>query len=121
MIAAHDLSGTARKSPWRLRQVGLSLLVAASCGPVSHQHAEFYDNGQIRVLAAATDIHGKKEGPWMFFDRDGSIVPAHQSLGKLPGGSGFYEHGVRVRDLTPAESQAELARIQNYLRATGGR
>ena len=94
----------------------LSLL---SCGGVTWEHAELYDNGNFRVLAGSEDSSGRMEGPWMFLDRDGSVLYTEMVQGVSCNRTGFYIHGQRTRPLTSEEEREQLRRIDTYIHRAG--
>jgi hypothetical protein len=95
----------------------LSALVA--CGVVTQ--SESYDNGQFRVLPGASDKEDQWEGPWLFLNRDGSVMYQETIDGESYDRTGFYSHGSKTRDLTESEIEQQRQRIAEYLRRTGGR
>ena len=103
---------------WAVTAAGVALAFL-SCGRLTWEHAELYDNGQLRVLAGSADANGKRDGPWMFLDRDGSVLYSEVVQGDMCNRTGFYIHGLRTRPLTSEEERAQLRRIDEYIDRAG--
>ena len=104
------------------RCVAATLLSAlAACGFATWEHSESYDNGQFRVLPGASDKEDRWDGPWLFLNRDGSVMYQETFDGKSYDRTGFYSHGSKTRDLSYPEVKQQRQRIAEYLRRTGSR
>ena len=111
------------RSTWASRlllRLGLAaFIVAGACDGIIWEHSEAYDNGQFRVLPGRSSPAGGWEGPWLWFNRDGTVMYSEVFDGRAYNRTGFYQKGVKIRDLTEEEMNSELERIRRYLARTG--
>lgn len=93
--------------------------MVASC---SHSSTEtYYGNDQILYVGQGESVRGDKEGVWVHFNEDGSIMnDLPPQSGRPRWRTGYYEAGIKTRELTADEllwGQQEAARKMSAMKA----
>lgn len=89
----------------------LAALLFASCG--RSEVRWFHGNGQLMVLETPSGGVGRN-GPCVMFNEDGTLLK-HDSAEPYKG-TGFYNSGLWVRELTPEELAPMLAEAERITR-----
>lgn len=77
--------------------------LGVQCVRVSSESTAFYGHGQVCVVVGGQAAIGRREGAWLYFNRDGSIAREASEERSPEHPTGCCAMGRRTRDLTDAE------------------